>query len=38
VDRIADELIGRCLREIDEGPTDAPGVLVPTEIAVGGSA
>jgi DNA-binding LacI/PurR family transcriptional regulator len=38
VDRIADELIGRCLREIDEGPTDAPGLLVPTEIAVGGSA
>ena len=38
VDRIADELIGCCLREIDEGPTDAAGVLVPTEIAVGGSA
>jgi DNA-binding LacI/PurR family transcriptional regulator len=38
VDRIADELIGCCLREIDEGPTDAVGVLVPTEIAVGGSA
>jgi DNA-binding LacI/PurR family transcriptional regulator len=38
VDRIADELVGRCLREIDEGPTDAPGLLVPTEIAVGGSA
>jgi DNA-binding LacI/PurR family transcriptional regulator len=38
VDRIAAELIGRCLREIDEGPTNAPGVVVPTEIAVGGSA
>jgi DNA-binding LacI/PurR family transcriptional regulator len=38
VDRIADELIGCCLREIDEGPTDAAGLLVPTEIAVGGSA
>jgi DNA-binding LacI/PurR family transcriptional regulator len=38
VDRIADELVSCCLREIDEGPTDAAGVLVPTEIAVGGSA
>ncbi|HXQ57507.1 MAG TPA: hydroxyisourate hydrolase [Actinomycetes bacterium] len=25
VDRIADELISRCLREIDQGPTDATG-------------
>jgi DNA-binding LacI/PurR family transcriptional regulator len=38
VDRIAAELISRCLREIDEGPTGAPGLVVPTEIAVGGSA
>ena len=38
VDRIAAELIGRCLREIDEGPTNARGLVVPTEIAVGGSA
>jgi DNA-binding LacI/PurR family transcriptional regulator len=38
VDRVADELISCCLREIDEGPTDAVGVLVPTELAVGGSA
>ena len=38
IDRIAAELVGRCLREIDEGPTNAPGVLVPTEIATGGSA
>jgi DNA-binding LacI/PurR family transcriptional regulator len=38
VDRIAAELIDRCLREIDEGPTNAAGVVVPTEIAVGGSA
>ena len=38
IDRIAAELIGRCLREIDEGPTNAAGVLVPTEIATGGSA
>jgi DNA-binding LacI/PurR family transcriptional regulator len=38
VDRIAAELIGRCLREIDDGPTSEPGMVVPTEIAVGGSA
>ena len=38
VDRIADELISCCLREIDEGPTESVGLLVPTEIAVGGSA
>jgi DNA-binding LacI/PurR family transcriptional regulator len=38
VDRIAAELIDRCLREIDEGPTTEPGLLVPTDIAVGASA
>jgi DNA-binding LacI/PurR family transcriptional regulator len=38
VDRIAAELIGRCLREIDQGPTGEPGLVVPTELAVGGSA
>ena len=38
VDRVATELIGRCLREIDDGPTAEPGLIVPTEIAVGGSA
>jgi DNA-binding LacI/PurR family transcriptional regulator len=38
VDRIAAELISCCLREIDEGPTSARGMVVPTEIAVGGSA
>jgi DNA-binding LacI/PurR family transcriptional regulator len=38
VDRIAAELISRCLREIDEGPTNEPGLIVPTEIAAGGSA
>jgi DNA-binding LacI/PurR family transcriptional regulator len=37
VHRIAAELIGRCLREIDQGPTGEPGLVVPTEIAVGGS-
>jgi DNA-binding LacI/PurR family transcriptional regulator len=38
VDRIAEELIGRCLREIDDGPTGEPGSIVPTELVVGGSA
>jgi DNA-binding LacI/PurR family transcriptional regulator len=38
VEVIADELVGRCLRELDEGPTGAPGVVVPTEISVGGTA
>jgi DNA-binding LacI/PurR family transcriptional regulator len=38
VDVVAGELIGRCLRELDEGPSGAPGVVVPTEIAVGGTA
>jgi DNA-binding LacI/PurR family transcriptional regulator len=38
VDRIAAELVGRCLREIDDGPTSEPGSIVPTEIVVGGSA
>jgi DNA-binding LacI/PurR family transcriptional regulator len=38
VDRIAAELIGRCLREIEDGPTSEPGIVVPTEIVVGGSA
>jgi hypothetical protein len=27
-----------CLREIDDGPIGEPGLLVPTEIAVGASA
>lgn len=38
VDRIAAELIACCLREIDEGMVQSAGVLVPTEIAPGGSA
>jgi DNA-binding LacI/PurR family transcriptional regulator len=38
VDRIAAELIRRCLREIDQGPTGDPGLVVPTELVRGGSA
>jgi DNA-binding LacI/PurR family transcriptional regulator len=38
VDVIAAELIDRCLRERDDGPTGDPGLLVPTEMVVGGSA
>jgi len=35
---IATELIDRCLREVDSGPTGDPGVVVPTEIGPGGTA
>src|ERR671913_367379 len=38
VDRIAAELIACCLREIDEGTVQSAGILIPTEIAPGGSA
>jgi DNA-binding LacI/PurR family transcriptional regulator len=38
VDRIARELVARCLAEIESGPSGRPGLLVPTELAVGGSA
>jgi DNA-binding LacI/PurR family transcriptional regulator len=38
VDRIAAELVACCLREIVEGTVQAAGILVPTEIAIGGSA
>lgn len=38
VEKIAHELIARCLREIEKGPTNDPGVLIPTEIVHGGSA
>ena len=38
VDRIAAELIACCLREIDEGTVQPAGILIPTEIALGGSA
>jgi DNA-binding LacI/PurR family transcriptional regulator len=38
VDRIAAALIDRCLRELEEGPTGEAGLVVPTELALGGSA
>ena len=38
VDRIAAELIASCLHMIDDGTAQSTGVLVPTEIAVGGTA
>lgn len=38
IDRIAHELVRRCRREIEHGPTGGPGLLVPTEIIVGASA
>jgi DNA-binding LacI/PurR family transcriptional regulator len=38
VEMIATELIHRCLREVDAGPTGDPGVIIATEIAPGGSA
>ncbi|MEJ3745818.1 substrate-binding domain-containing protein [Actinomycetes bacterium KLBMP 9797] len=38
VDQIARELVARCLDEISAGPTGRPGLLVPTELTVGGSA
>jgi DNA-binding LacI/PurR family transcriptional regulator len=38
VEHIARELIHRCRREIEVGPTGEPGLLVPTELVLGGSA
>jgi DNA-binding LacI/PurR family transcriptional regulator len=38
VEQIARELIHRCRREIESGPTDEPGLLVPTDLVLGGSA
>lgn len=38
VEQIARELIHRCRREIESGPTAEPGLLVPTELVLGGSA
>jgi DNA-binding LacI/PurR family transcriptional regulator len=38
IDRIAHELVRRCRREIDHGPTGDPGLLVPTGIITGATA
>jgi DNA-binding LacI/PurR family transcriptional regulator len=38
VERIARELVTRCLEEIDAGPTGRPGMLVPSELVIGDSA
>ncbi|PPK98689.1 DNA-binding LacI/PurR family transcriptional regulator [Kineococcus xinjiangensis] len=38
VERIARELVDRCLRQVRDGAVDGPGLLVPTEIVRGGSA
>lgn len=38
VDRVADLMVTRLLREIDEGPTEEPGIILETELVVGGSA
>jgi hypothetical protein len=38
VERISRELVARCLRQVEGGPNDDPGLLVPTEVVRGGSA
>jgi DNA-binding LacI/PurR family transcriptional regulator len=38
VEHIARELIHRCRREIESGPTGEPGLLVPADLVLGGSA
>jgi DNA-binding LacI/PurR family transcriptional regulator len=38
VEQIARELVHRCRREIDAGPTGDPGLVVPTHVLLGGSA
>lgn len=38
IERIAHELVLRCRREIEHGPTGEPGLVVPTEIVAGASA
>lgn len=38
VDRIARELVARCLAEVSSGPTGRPGLLVPTELTIGATA
>jgi len=38
VERIAAAVIDRLLLEMESGPTDLPGVLIPTELSIGSSA
>ncbi|MBP2326977.1 DNA-binding LacI/PurR family transcriptional regulator [Kibdelosporangium banguiense] len=38
VERIAQELVARCLRQVEGGPNDDAGLLLPTEVVRGGSA
>jgi DNA-binding LacI/PurR family transcriptional regulator len=38
VEELATALVERCLREFDEGPTDAPGEVIPTSLLPGESA
>lgn len=35
---VAEAVVSRLLREIDHGPTDEPGLILPTELVVGASA
>jgi DNA-binding LacI/PurR family transcriptional regulator len=38
VEKLATALVERCLRELDEGPSSAPGEVIPTTISPGESA
>lgn len=38
VERISRELVDRCLRQVERGRDDEPGLLLPTELVRGGSA
>jgi DNA-binding LacI/PurR family transcriptional regulator len=38
VERISHELVARCLRQVEHGPDDEPGLLLPVELVRGGSA
>jgi DNA-binding LacI/PurR family transcriptional regulator len=38
VERISRELVARCVRQVEHGSDDGPGLLVPTELVRGGSA
>ncbi|MEU4746901.1 LacI family DNA-binding transcriptional regulator [Actinosynnema sp. NPDC023658] len=38
VDRVSRELVARCLRQVEHGRDDEPGLLLPTELVRGGSA